>query len=79
MATWRFRCPARSHIAHRRRRDLDYDGLHGEESARGLGLYAFAHTGVSTEQFNQAPRALRESLIFPYLQGSRMGHRRLQA
>src|SRR6266550_57118 len=27
-------------------------------------------TGVSTEQFNQAPRALRESLIFPYLQGS---------
>lgn len=28
------------------------------------------NTGVSTEQFNQAPRALRESLIFPYLQGS---------
>ncbi len=27
-------------------------------------------TGVSTQQFNQAPRALRESLIFPYLQGS---------
>jgi len=27
-------------------------------------------TGVSTEQFNLAPRALRESLIFPYLQGS---------
>jgi hypothetical protein len=26
-------------------------------------------TGVSTEQFNQAPRALRESLIFPYLNG----------
>ncbi|MDQ1708249.1 MAG: hypothetical protein QOJ88_1460 [Pyrinomonadaceae bacterium] len=26
-------------------------------------------TGVATEQFNQAPRALRESLIFPYLQG----------
>src|SRR4029079_10709660 len=28
------------------------------------------NTGVSTEQFNQAPRALREWLIFPYLQGS---------
>jgi len=28
------------------------------------------NTGVSTEPFNQAPRALRESLIFPYLQGS---------
>jgi hypothetical protein len=28
------------------------------------------NTGVSTEQFSQAPRALRESLIFPYLQGS---------
>ncbi len=28
------------------------------------------NAGVSTEQFNQAPRALRESLIFPYLQGS---------
>jgi hypothetical protein len=27
-------------------------------------------TGVSTEQYNQAPRAIRESLIFPYLQGS---------
>ena len=27
-------------------------------------------TGVATEQYNQAPRALRESLIFPYLQGS---------
>ena len=27
-------------------------------------------TGVSTEQYNQAPRAMRESLIFPYLQGS---------
>jgi hypothetical protein len=26
-------------------------------------------TGVATEQFNQAPRSLRESLIFPYLQG----------
>jgi hypothetical protein len=26
-------------------------------------------TGVSTEQFNQAPRAMRESLIFPYMQG----------
>src|SRR5947208_6755489 len=26
-------------------------------------------TGVATEQFNQAPRAMRESLIFPYLQG----------
>jgi hypothetical protein len=26
-------------------------------------------TGVATEQFNQAPRALRESLIFPYLHG----------
>ncbi|HZE63338.1 MAG TPA: hypothetical protein VE056_05630 [Pyrinomonadaceae bacterium] len=28
------------------------------------------NTGVATEQFNRAPRALRESLIFPYLQGS---------
>jgi Zn-dependent peptidase ImmA (M78 family) len=27
-------------------------------------------TGVSTEQYNQAPRSMRESLIFPYLQGS---------
>jgi len=27
-------------------------------------------SGVSTEQYNQAPRAMRESLIFPYLQGS---------
>lgn len=27
-------------------------------------------TGVATEQYNQAPRALRESLVFPYLQGS---------
>lgn len=27
-------------------------------------------SGVSTVQFNQAPRTLRESLIFPYLQGS---------
>ena len=27
-------------------------------------------TGVSTEQYDQAPRAIRESLIFPYLQGS---------
>ncbi|MGI8838371.1 MAG: hypothetical protein ACR2H4_17280 [Pyrinomonadaceae bacterium] len=27
-------------------------------------------SGVNTEQFNKAPRALRESLIFPYLQGS---------
>jgi hypothetical protein len=26
--------------------------------------------GVATEQYNQAPRAMRESLIFPYLQGS---------
>jgi hypothetical protein len=26
-------------------------------------------TGVATEQFNQAPRAMRESLIFPYLNG----------
>src|SRR6266536_2021453 len=26
-------------------------------------------TGVATEQFNQAPRAIRESLIFPYMQG----------
>lgn len=25
--------------------------------------------GVSSEQFNQAPRALRETLLFPYLQG----------
>jgi hypothetical protein len=25
--------------------------------------------GVATEQFNQAPRAMRESLIFPYMQG----------
>ena len=27
-------------------------------------------TGVSTEQYDQAPRSIRESLIFPYLQGS---------
>lgn len=27
-------------------------------------------TGVATEQYDQAPRAMRESLIFPYLQGS---------
>lgn len=27
-------------------------------------------TGASSEQFNQAPRALRESLIFPYGQGT---------
>ena len=27
-------------------------------------------SGVATEQFNQAPRAMRESLIFPYMQGS---------
>jgi hypothetical protein len=27
-------------------------------------------TGVATEQYNQAPRAMRESLIFPYLNGS---------
>ena len=26
-------------------------------------------SGVATEQFNQAPRAMRESLIFPYMQG----------
>ncbi|MFN2491779.1 MAG: hypothetical protein ABR501_02710 [Pyrinomonadaceae bacterium] len=26
-------------------------------------------SGISSAQFNQAPRALRESLIFPYLQG----------
>jgi hypothetical protein len=26
-------------------------------------------SGVATEQFNQAPRAMRESLIFPYLHG----------
>jgi hypothetical protein len=26
-------------------------------------------TGVATEQFNQAPRAMRESLIFPYMHG----------
>ncbi len=26
-------------------------------------------TGVATEQFNRAPRAMRESLIFPYMQG----------
>lgn len=26
-------------------------------------------TGVATEQFNQAPRAMRESLIFPYMNG----------
>jgi hypothetical protein len=33
---------------------------------------AFARSlqsGISTEQFNRAPRALRETLIFPYLQG----------
>jgi len=27
-------------------------------------------TGVATEQYDKAPRAMRESLIFPYLQGS---------
>ncbi|MEP6819996.1 MAG: hypothetical protein ABJA18_10720 [bacterium] len=27
-------------------------------------------TGVSTDQFNKMPRAMRESLIFPYMQGS---------
>ncbi len=27
-------------------------------------------TGVATEQYDQAPRAIRESLIFPYMQGS---------
>ena len=27
-------------------------------------------SGLNTEQFNKAPRAMRESLIFPYLQGS---------
>jgi hypothetical protein len=27
-------------------------------------------TGVATAQYDQAPRAMRESLIFPYLQGS---------
>ena len=32
--------------------------------ARSLGS-----SGMSSEQFNQAPRALRESLVFPYLQG----------
>jgi Zn-dependent peptidase ImmA (M78 family) len=32
-------------------------------------------SGVSTEQFNQAPRALRETLIFPYLQGSEWASR----
>lgn len=32
--------------------------------ARSLGA-----TGISSQQFNQAPRALRESLVFPYLQG----------
>jgi hypothetical protein len=26
-------------------------------------------SGVATEQYNQAPRAMRESLIFPYMQG----------
>ncbi|MDQ6653764.1 MAG: hypothetical protein M3Y84_13610 [Acidobacteriota bacterium] len=30
---------------------------------------SLASSGTSSEQFNQAPRALRESLIFPYLQG----------
>ncbi|HEV2883437.1 MAG TPA: hypothetical protein VGW36_01190 [Pyrinomonadaceae bacterium] len=27
-------------------------------------------TGISSEQFNKAPRALRESLVFPYTQGT---------
>jgi hypothetical protein len=27
-------------------------------------------TGVATEQYDQAPRSMRESLIFPYLQGT---------
>jgi hypothetical protein len=37
-----------------------------------LAALAFSRsltTGVATEQFNQAPRAMRESLIFPYMQG----------
>ncbi len=38
-----------------------------------LVALAFTRTltasGISSEQFNRAPRALRESLVFPYLQG----------
>ncbi len=38
-----------------------------------LAALAFARSiaagGVASEQFNQAPRALRETLIFPYIQG----------
>jgi hypothetical protein len=32
-------------------------------------LRAFGSTGSSSEQFKQAPRALRESLVFPYQEG----------
>jgi hypothetical protein len=38
-----------------------------------LAALAFSRsltTGVATEQYDQAPRAMRESLIFPYMQGS---------
>ena len=36
----------------------------------GLAFSRSLTTGVATEQYDQAPRAIRESLIFPYLQGS---------
>lgn len=38
-----------------------------------LAALAFSRSltaGVATEQYDQAPRAMRESLIFPYMQGS---------
>jgi hypothetical protein len=31
---------------------------------------SLSSSGMSSEQFNKAPRALRESLVFPYLQGN---------
>jgi hypothetical protein len=31
---------------------------------------SISSSGMSSEQFNKAPRALRESLVFPYLQGN---------
>ncbi|HEV7683242.1 MAG TPA: hypothetical protein VGO68_14025 [Pyrinomonadaceae bacterium] len=36
----------------------------------GLAFSRSLTTGVATEQYDQAPRAMRESLIFPYMQGS---------
>ena len=36
----------------------------------GLAFSRSLTTGVATEQYDQAPRAIRETLVFPYLQGS---------